>query len=152
VLCREICPKLGSSVKISICRSCISPFIKLLMKVLPNLELFDLKNRQNLEPVKTFIPCNEWKFERQSHLDNPHLKFIYPNSRQLLSDLYLNPISLAESLLCQPLIDSYANWLVISMSSFVSIYQVYSKYFSKIEPNTHMKRQIIYLLETARLN
>jgi hypothetical protein len=25
------------------------------MKVSPNLELFDLKNRQNLEPVKTFI-------------------------------------------------------------------------------------------------
>jgi hypothetical protein len=42
-------------MEISISRSCLSPFIKLLMKVSPNLELFDLKNRQNLEPVKTFI-------------------------------------------------------------------------------------------------
>jgi hypothetical protein len=42
-------------VEISISRSCLSPFIKLLMKVSPNLELFDLKNRKNLEPVKTFV-------------------------------------------------------------------------------------------------
>jgi hypothetical protein len=46
VLCREIYPNLGCSVKISITRSHISPFIKLLMKVSLSLELFDLKNNQ----------------------------------------------------------------------------------------------------------
>jgi hypothetical protein len=34
------------SVKISIFRSLLSPFIMLLMNVSPNLELFDLKNNQ----------------------------------------------------------------------------------------------------------
>jgi hypothetical protein len=46
VLCREIYPNLGCSVKISISRSHLSPFIKLLLNVSPNLELFDLKNIQ----------------------------------------------------------------------------------------------------------
>jgi hypothetical protein len=46
VLCREIYLNLGCSVKISISRSHLSPFIKLLMKVSPSLELFDLKNSQ----------------------------------------------------------------------------------------------------------
>ena len=45
-LYREIYPNLGCSVKISISRSRLSPFIKLLMKVSPSLELFDLKNSQ----------------------------------------------------------------------------------------------------------
>jgi hypothetical protein len=45
-LCREIYPNLGCSVRISISRSHLSPFIKLLMNVSPNLELFDLKNNQ----------------------------------------------------------------------------------------------------------
>jgi hypothetical protein len=45
-LCREIYPNPGCSVKISISRSHLSPFIKLLMNVSPNLELFDLKNSQ----------------------------------------------------------------------------------------------------------
>jgi hypothetical protein len=46
VLCREIYPNLGCSVKISISLSHLSPFIKLLMNVSPKLELFDLKNSQ----------------------------------------------------------------------------------------------------------
>jgi hypothetical protein len=46
VLCQEIYPNLGCSVKISISRSHLSPFIKLLMNVSPSLELFDLKNNQ----------------------------------------------------------------------------------------------------------
>jgi hypothetical protein len=46
VLCREIYPNLGCSVKISISRSHLSPFIKLLMNVSPNLELFYLENNQ----------------------------------------------------------------------------------------------------------
>jgi hypothetical protein len=53
-LCREIYPNLGRSVKISISRSHLSPFIKLLMNVSLCLELFNLKKRPNLEPVKTF--------------------------------------------------------------------------------------------------
>jgi hypothetical protein len=46
VLCWEIYPNLGCSVKISISRSHLSPFIKLPMNVSPSLELFDLKNSQ----------------------------------------------------------------------------------------------------------
>jgi hypothetical protein len=46
MLCREIYPNLGCSVKNSISLSHLSPFIKLLMNVSPNLELFDLKNSQ----------------------------------------------------------------------------------------------------------
>jgi hypothetical protein len=46
VLCREIYPNLGCSVKISISRSHLSPFIKLLMNVSLRLELFNLKNSQ----------------------------------------------------------------------------------------------------------
>jgi hypothetical protein len=46
VLCREIYPNLGCSVKISISRSHLSPFIKLLMNDSPSLELFNLKNSQ----------------------------------------------------------------------------------------------------------
>jgi hypothetical protein len=46
-------------VEISISRSYLSPFIKLLMKVSPNLELFDINNRQNLERVKLlFLEMN----------------------------------------------------------------------------------------------
>jgi hypothetical protein len=45
-LCREIYPNFGCSVKISISLSHLSPFIKLLMKVSPSLELFDLENTQ----------------------------------------------------------------------------------------------------------
>jgi hypothetical protein len=43
VLCREIYPKLGCSVKISISRSRLSPFTKLIVNVLPNSELIDLE-------------------------------------------------------------------------------------------------------------
>jgi hypothetical protein len=42
----EIYPNLGCSMKISISLSHLYPFIKLLMNVSPNLELFDLKNSQ----------------------------------------------------------------------------------------------------------
>jgi hypothetical protein len=45
-VCREICPNLGCSAKISISLSHLSPFIKLIVNVSPNLELFDLKNSQ----------------------------------------------------------------------------------------------------------
>jgi hypothetical protein len=55
VLRREIYPNLGCSVKISIYRSYLSPFIKLLMNVSPSLELFDLKNSQIWSLLKLFI-------------------------------------------------------------------------------------------------
>jgi hypothetical protein len=59
VLCQEIFPKLGSSMEISISRSCLSRFIKLLMKVSPNLELFDLKNSQIWSLIKLlFLETN----------------------------------------------------------------------------------------------
>jgi hypothetical protein len=35
----------------------------------------------------------------------------------------------------------FANRLIISISSFISIYQVYSKDFSKFEPNTHINKK-----------
>jgi hypothetical protein len=54
-LCQEIYPNLGCSVKISISRSHLSPFIKLLMKVSPSSELFDLKNIQISSLLKLFV-------------------------------------------------------------------------------------------------
>jgi hypothetical protein len=42
VLCQDICPNLGRSVKISIYLSHLSPFIKLIVNTSPNSELFDL--------------------------------------------------------------------------------------------------------------
>jgi hypothetical protein len=58
-LYREIYPNLGCSVKISISRSHLSPFIKLLMNVSPSLELFDLKNSQIWSLLKLlFLEAN----------------------------------------------------------------------------------------------
>jgi hypothetical protein len=58
-LYREIYPNLGCSVKISISRSHLSPFIKLLMNVSPSLELFDLKNNQIWSLLKLlFLKAN----------------------------------------------------------------------------------------------
>jgi hypothetical protein len=54
-LCREIYPNLIYSIKISISLSHLSPFIKLIMKVSPCLELFDLKNSQIWSPLKLFV-------------------------------------------------------------------------------------------------
>jgi hypothetical protein len=42
MLCREICPNLRRSVKISIFLSHLSPFIKLIVNTSQNSELFDL--------------------------------------------------------------------------------------------------------------
>jgi hypothetical protein len=43
MLCREIYPKVRSLVEISISRSRLSPFIKLIVNVSPNSELIDLE-------------------------------------------------------------------------------------------------------------
>jgi hypothetical protein len=71
VLCQEIYPNLGCSVKISISRSHLSPFIKLLMNVSPIFEFLRSQEQPNLEPVKTFISRSKWKFESQSRLATP---------------------------------------------------------------------------------
>jgi hypothetical protein len=60
VLCREIYLNPGCSVKISFPLSNLSPCIKLLMNVSPNLELFDLKNNQIWSLLKLlFLRANE---------------------------------------------------------------------------------------------
>jgi hypothetical protein len=154
-LCREIYPNLGCSVKIYISRSHLSPFIKLLMNVSPSLELFDLKNSQIWRLLKLFVSQSKRKFESQSRLATLVQTHLFglsivvtlsnrcPNPLSRYS-VYVqihspNPHSPAESLLCQSLINSYANQLLISISSFISIYQVHSKDFSKFEPNAHIK-------------
>jgi hypothetical protein len=154
-LCREIYPNLGCSVKISISRSHLSPFIKLLMNVSSSLELFDHKNSQIWRLLKLFVSRSKRKFESQSRLATPVQTHLFrfsivvmlsnrcPNPLSWYS-VYVqirspNPHSPAEPLLCQSLINYYANRLVISISSFISIYQVYSKGFSKFEPNAHIK-------------
>jgi hypothetical protein len=134
-----IYPNLGWSVKTSISRSHISPFIKLLVKVSPISEFIQSQEQPNLEPVKTFVSWNECRFESQSHLVTPvqthlfelsivvfELSIVVMLSNQCLNppsrlSVYVqirspNPHSPAESLLCEPLINSYANWLVISIS------------------------------------
>jgi hypothetical protein len=76
MFCRETCPYLRSSVEISISRSRLSPFIKLIMKVSPNLELFDLDKCRIWSVFKLFISENECKLDNQSrfiHLSKAHL-------------------------------------------------------------------------------
>ena len=114
------------------------------------------QEQPNLEHVKTFISRSKGKFKSQSRLATPVQTHLFGLSIVvMLFNRCLNPISWysvyvrlfnpnphspAESLLCQHLINSYVNRFVISMSSFISIYPVYSKDFSKFEPNTHMRR------------
>jgi hypothetical protein len=82
VLCREIYPNLGCSVKISISRSYQSPFIKLLMNVSLRLELFNLKNSQIWSLLKLlFLEANaNSKVNLVSQLLS---RLIYSDSRQL---------------------------------------------------------------------
>jgi hypothetical protein len=131
-LCQEIYPMLGCSVKIFISWSCLSLFIRIIHGSSPNLELFDRKKQPILESVKTFISWSKCKFESQSRLANPVETHLFGFSTvAMLSDLCpnplswysvyvqifnLNPYSPAESLLCQPLINSYANRPIFSIS------------------------------------
>jgi hypothetical protein len=80
MLCREIYLNLGCSVKISISLSHSSPFIKLLMNVSPNLELFDLKNSQIWSLLKLlFLGANaNLKVNIVSQLPS---RLIYSDSR-----------------------------------------------------------------------
>jgi hypothetical protein len=67
VLCREIYPNLGRSVKNSFSRPRLSPFIKLLVKVSPISDFIRSLEGPNLEPVKTFNSRNKCKLE--NHLE-----------------------------------------------------------------------------------
>jgi hypothetical protein len=49
----------------------LSPFIKLLMNVSPNLELFDLKNYQ-IEPIKTFCFLKQTQIRKSISSRNSH--------------------------------------------------------------------------------
>jgi hypothetical protein len=87
-LCRKIYPNLECSVKISISRSHLSPFIKLLVKVSPISEFIRSQEQPTLEPVKTFISWNEYKFESQSRLATPvHTHLFGLSIVVMLSDL-----------------------------------------------------------------
>jgi hypothetical protein len=79
-LCREIYPNLGCSVKNFLSLSHLSPFIKLLMNVSPNLELFDLKNSQIWSLLKLlFVEMNvNSKVNLVSYLPS---RLIYSDSR-----------------------------------------------------------------------
>jgi hypothetical protein len=80
MLGREIYPNLGCSVKISISRSHLSPFIKLLMNVSLRLELFNLKNNQIWSLIKLlFLEANaNSKVNLVSQLPS---RLIYSDSR-----------------------------------------------------------------------
>jgi hypothetical protein len=94
VLCREIYLNLGCSVKISISRSHLSPFIKLLMNDSPNLELFDLKNSQIWSLLKLFVSRSKHKFESQYRLATPVQTHLFGLSIVvILSNRCLNPLS-----------------------------------------------------------
>jgi hypothetical protein len=55
VLCRKIYPNLRCSVKISISRSRLFLFIRIIHGSSPNSELFEREKQPILERVKTFI-------------------------------------------------------------------------------------------------
>jgi hypothetical protein len=76
MLCQEIYPNLRCSLKISISRSHLSPFIKLCVKVSPFSEFIRSRERPNLEPVKTFVSRNECKLEKSISIFKSRLKLI----------------------------------------------------------------------------
>jgi hypothetical protein len=80
VLCREIYPNLGCSVKISISRSHLSPFIKLLMNVSPSLELFDLKNNQIWSLLK-LLSLETYADSKVNLISQLPSRLIYSDSR-----------------------------------------------------------------------
>jgi hypothetical protein len=66
VLCREIYPNLGCSVKISISRSHMSLIIQTVHSYFTEFGVIQSHRRPNLEPVKTFISRHECKLDNQS--------------------------------------------------------------------------------------
>jgi hypothetical protein len=108
------------------------------------------QEQPNLEPVKTFISRSKCKFESQYRLATPvqtldSCYVIQSVPESAFSIVGLRPNTMSESEFSSGIFivstsnNSYANQLVISISSLISIYQVYSKDFSKFEPNAHMK-------------
>jgi hypothetical protein len=69
-LCREICPNLGCSVKISISRSRMSLIIQTIRTHFIEFGTIQSHSRPNLEPVKTFISRNECRLEDHSRIIN----------------------------------------------------------------------------------
>jgi hypothetical protein len=74
MLCREIYPNLGCSVKISISRSRMSLIIQTIRTHLTEFGVIESHRRPNLEPVKTFISRRECKLVDQSRLIKSRLK------------------------------------------------------------------------------
>jgi hypothetical protein len=72
VLCWEIYPNIGCSVKIYISRSHLSPFIKLLMNVSPNFGIIRSQEQPNLEPVKTFCFVKQMQIQKSISYCNSH--------------------------------------------------------------------------------
>jgi hypothetical protein len=129
VLCREIYPNLGCLMKISISRLYLSPFIKLLMNVSPNLELFDLKNNQIWSLLKLFFSEQMQIRKSISSRDSCPDSFIRTlDSCDVIRTMSESAFSSGISIVSTSNY-FYANQLVIFMSSFISIYQVHSKEF-----------------------
>jgi hypothetical protein len=91
VLCHEINPNLGCSVKISLSRSCLSLSIRLSHGSSPNSELIDHEKQPILDHVKNFY-SQRMQTRKSSSNYKSHLKLIKSNSPRLLSDLSPNPI------------------------------------------------------------
>jgi hypothetical protein len=66
VLCREIYPNLGCSVKISISRSHMSLIIQTICTCFTEFGVIQSHRRPNLEPVKNFYSRRECKLENHS--------------------------------------------------------------------------------------
>jgi hypothetical protein len=76
VLCREIYPNLGCSVKISISRSRMSQIIQIIHSYFTEFGVIQSHKRLNSEPVKNFYSRNECKLDGQSRFIKSYLKLI----------------------------------------------------------------------------
>jgi hypothetical protein len=66
----ESCPKLRCPMKISISRSRLTLFIKVVHECFTEFEVIRSQEMSNLEPVKTFISRNKCKSKGQFQLTN----------------------------------------------------------------------------------
>jgi hypothetical protein len=76
VLCREIYPNLGCSVKISISWSCLSLIIQIIHSRFTEFGVIQFHRRPNLEPVKTFSSRHECELADQSRFIKSRRKLI----------------------------------------------------------------------------
>jgi hypothetical protein len=70
LLCREIYPNLGCSVKISISRPCMALIIQTICTHFTEFGIIQSHRRPNLGPVKTFNSQHECKLDNQSKFIN----------------------------------------------------------------------------------